>query len=65
MDVEAGKRFRLNQYGQSGKDKIVGIDFAARRIEYAISTMPGQSGAPVISNGEIIAIHNGGAADTK
>jgi V8-like Glu-specific endopeptidase len=30
------------------------------KIGYAISTLPGQSGSPIIFDQKIIAIHNGG-----
>lgn len=38
---------------------IVSIDIPARKIDYKISTLPGQSGAPVITGNKIIAIHGG------
>jgi V8-like Glu-specific endopeptidase len=50
----------LNQYGMARKDRIVAIDPASFKIGYSISTLPGQSGSPVIAEGSIVAVHNGG-----
>jgi V8-like Glu-specific endopeptidase len=51
---------QLYQYGLARDNRIVSVDSSAFKIEYGISTLPGQSGSPVVVGSRIIAIHNGG-----
>lgn len=55
-----GKKIQLYQYGLVRKDRITMIDTASFKIGYGISTLPGQSGCPVVINDSIIAVHVGG-----
>ena len=45
---EEGKRIKLYQYGLTRKNRIVNCDAAKCKIGYNISTLPGQSGCPVV-----------------
>ena len=56
-----GDVINLTQYGQSRKHKILYFSLAEAKIHYAISTLFGQSGCPVVSDNKIIAVHCGGA----
>ena len=55
-----GEKIKLSQYGLARKNRI--IDAASRdpRIRYGISTLPGQSGSPLVIDNTIIGIHEGG-----
>lgn len=50
----------LHQYGLARTNRIISIRPQQSEITYALSTLPGHSGSPVIANGRIVAIHNGG-----
>jgi V8-like Glu-specific endopeptidase len=60
-----GDKRLLYQYGLSRKKKIISIDHENCKIKYAISTLPGQSGSPVIFGENIIALHTGSGATEK
>lgn len=57
---EFGKRIILYQYGLARQDRVVLVDIANFKIVYGVSTLPGQSGCPVVQDDAIIAIHVGG-----
>ena len=52
-------RFKLFQYGLTLSDSIVEVQPAEFKITYAVSTLGGQSGCPVVVDDQIIAIHTG------
>ncbi len=47
------------QYGLSREGKVDSVDYESGAIKYIISTLPGQSGCPVINEVNIIGIHLG------
>ena len=56
----SGKRMKLYQYGLAREGRITVISAEQSKIGYEISTLPGQSGCPVVANGNYIAVHMGG-----
>ena len=56
-----GKKFKLNQYGLARQNRAAVIASLQFNIGYGISTVPGQSGSPVVDDNSIIAVHVGGA----
>jgi V8-like Glu-specific endopeptidase len=51
--------FVLNQYGSSRKGRIINIKPDTFTMAYALSTLGGQTGAPVCTGDKIVAIHCG------
>jgi hypothetical protein len=63
---EYGETFQLHQYGLAKKsDRISILDAKTFTIGYAISTLRGQSGCPVVADQQIIAIHTGEGKKSK
>jgi V8-like Glu-specific endopeptidase len=58
------KRIELNQYGLSKRNRVKSIS-PFGRIDYSISTLPGHSGSPIVTHGNIIGLHLAGALDGK
>lgn len=54
-----GKKILLYQYGLARSGRLVD-NVSQFKICYGISTLPGQSGSPVVIGNTIIAIHVGG-----
>ena len=61
----AGKKFEASQHGMTHEEKIVEQDVSKGYLFHKISTLPGQSGSPIVLEGEngqkIIGVHKGGA----
>jgi V8-like Glu-specific endopeptidase len=53
----------IEQYGLTRKNRIVSVETKKRKISYSISTLPGQSGSPIVTNEKIVALHSGGGMD--
>ncbi len=60
-----GEKFILKQYGIARKNRIVSIEPKDFKISYAMTTLSGQSGAPVWIQGNIIAIHCGAGNENE
>ena len=50
----------MYQYGLARKGRITVVDGVEFKMGYGISTLPGQSGSPVVVEDAIIAVHVGG-----
>ncbi len=50
---------KLYQYGFSLRGRLRTVDHSKFAIKYEINTLGGQSGCPIILNGNIIGVHNG------
>jgi V8-like Glu-specific endopeptidase len=57
---KSGEQIYLQQYGLSRKHRIISIQPHKFKIGYAITTLSGHSGSPVVAEDNIIAIHIGG-----
>jgi hypothetical protein len=55
-----GTFLNVNQYGLEKAKHIQSINSAKGIIYYKISTVPGQSGCPLVFGGVFVGIHNGG-----
>lgn len=54
-------KLRLFQYGLTVPGGILEVDPEDFNLTYAVNTLGGQSGCPVVIGNQIIAIHNGAA----
>ena len=61
---KAGLKLSTSQLGLTKKERVVEQDVKAGSLFHKISTLPGQSGSPIILEGEdgqrIIGVHKGG-----
>jgi V8-like Glu-specific endopeptidase len=60
-----GKKIELVQYGMARENRVKLYSPSEHRIGYAISTLPGHSGSPIVSSERIIGIHTGGGNEDE